>query len=111
MSPKFKPQIIKNVASMYISATGNQVSGISAGPNESSMCICDKLYCGHALREQVTQVVYGINASRQSSNLKKRNTVASMDLSAAGNLVSGNLTGKNESSMCICDKLYCGHAF
>ena len=57
MSSKFKPQIIKTVASMYISAAGNQVPGNSAGQNENSRCICDKLYGGHALREQVPQVV------------------------------------------------------
>ena len=47
---------------MYISAAGNQVSGKSEGQNENSMCICDKLYCEHALTEQVPQEVDGIRA-------------------------------------------------
>ena len=62
------PQIFKTVASMYISAAGNQVSGKSAGQNENCMCICDKLYCGHALRVQAPKMVSG--AYRHSSNLE-----------------------------------------
>ena len=57
MSPKFKPQIIMTVAFMYISAAGKHVSGNLSGQNDNSMCIYDKLYSGHALREQVLQVI------------------------------------------------------
>ena len=55
---------------MDISAAGNLVSGNWAGQNENIMCICDKLYCGHALGEQVSQVVDGICACHQRLNLK-----------------------------------------
>ena len=60
ISPMFKPRIIETVASMYLSAAGKRVSGNSAGQNDNSQCICDKLHRGHALREQVPQVFDGI---------------------------------------------------
>ena len=60
ISPKFKPEIIQTVVSMYIFSAGKQVSGNSAGQNDKSQCICDKLYCCHLWKEQVRQVVDGI---------------------------------------------------
>ena len=49
ISPKFKPQLSKTVASMCICAVGKQVSENPAGLKVNSRCICDKLYSGHAL--------------------------------------------------------------
>ena len=72
MSFRFKPQIIKTVASMYISAAGNQGSGNSAGQNDNCKCIMyDKMYCGHAQTEQVPQVVDGsghVDKAQTSNN-------------------------------------------
>ena len=106
-SPKFKTQIIKTVASMYVSAVGKRVSGNSAGQDDNSQCICDKLYYGHALRVRHRKWYLVLSPKFKTQIIK---TVASMYISAAGKRVSGNSAGQNDNSQCICDKLYCGHA-
>ena len=78
ISPHFKSQIMKTVASMYISAAGKQVSEYREGQNDNSQCICDKQYCGHASREQVPQVVDGIWCISPMVILQIIKTVASM---------------------------------
>ena len=103
ISPKFKPQIIKTVASMYIYAAGKHVSGNSAGLNVKSRCIIDKLCRGHALREQVPRVVDGIWCISPKFKPQLIKTMASMYISAAGKQVSGNSAGQNENSRCIYD--------
>ena len=42
ISPEFKPQMIKTVASMYTSVDSKQVTGNSAGQDVNCLCICDK---------------------------------------------------------------------
>ena len=108
ISPKFKPQIIKTVASMYISAAGKQESVHWKGQKDNSQCICDKLYCGHAWRDHVLQVVDGIWCI--SPKFKPQIIKASMYISASGKQVSGYWEGQNNNSQCICNKVYCGHA-
>ena len=95
---------------MYISAAGKQVSGIWAGQNDNSQCICDKLYSGHARSEQVPQVDDGIWCISPKFKAQIIKTVASMYISAARKQVSGILAGQNDKSQCNCDKMYSGHA-
>ena len=54
---RLKPQIIKTVALMYISAANKQVEGNLGGQNNNNQYICDKPYSGHAQNEQVPHVV------------------------------------------------------
>ena len=110
MSPKVKPQIIQTVASMYVSAAVKRVSGHSAGQNNNSQCVCDKLYSGHALRVQAPQVFDGIWCISPRFKPQIIQTVASMYVSAAGQRVSWNLAGQNDHSQCICDQLNGKHA-
>ena len=46
ISPMLNSQIMKTVASMYISAADKQVSGNLAGLNDDCQCICDELFLG-----------------------------------------------------------------
>ena len=110
ISPKFKPQITRTVASMYISAAGQPDSDNSAGQNDNSHYMCDKHYNGHALREQVPQVVDGNGCKSSMFKPQIIKTVASMYIFAAVKPFSGNSAGQNDNSRCICDKLSSGHA-
>ena len=74
---------------MYITAA-SKVLGNSAIQNEDCWCICVKLYCGHALREQVSHVVDGIWCISRRVKPRIIKTVASMFIYEAGNMVPEN---------------------
>ena len=76
------------VASMLISAAGNQVIEKSAGQNDQSQSICDKMYTGNAWSEHLLYVVEGVMCIQPKFDSQMLMALASMFITAAVNQVS-----------------------